>query len=738
MRTLMSAAVAALFAAAPAFAADPTLQEVVVSGDSGEPRVMVSDPQPTPRSSVTRSGLDLLGGPGQTSQYAPLNLMPSVVVESPDPYGLSPTRNINVRGKGDFHFARNVEGLPLTGIVGGTDLFDLENVAQVDLYRGGLQAGQGLAISNASGAVDQRLLGPGDRFGLLGKQAFGSFDFRRTFMRLDSGALGESGTRFFVSASTAAADKWKGSGGESRDNVMLGIRSQLGDRVKVDLNVVHNRFEADSNRALTYAQAQDLGSNYRFDYNTSRTGVAATDINYYRFNRVEYEDFAALANLDVTLAAGHHLVFKPYYWHNDGRQYSANGSGASAGVQIWRQQNDNTGMVLEYQGRFGTATDLVVGYWMQSMKPPPPPTDQRKFTVAADGSLVFSSWSTLSRIDNFLVNSPYAQLTGTFGKTVVSGGLRYMDLEAPRMQYYRTAGLPDASLDQIWSFNPVADPNAVVAAKHHRELLPNLGILQELSPSWSASVSYGRKFGRPDWGPQASNYISNEAAFVARGITLQSLVDRVKPELSDQIDLSMRYRNDRLTVVPTIFLARNQNRQVQAVDPALGGTLSYYEGTAKTTQYGIELEAGYEIGNAWSIFGSGSLASETYDQDTPTLSGGASLATKGKQIPNAPRTVLKGGATYRHGSLAVSPIVRYVGRRYGDSVQAQPVAGYTVVDLAAGYDFAHGIHLEVAALNLFDRRYISQISANDFSLNGSTAYYASAPRTVAVTVSARF
>ncbi len=47
-----------------------------------------------------------------------------------------------------------------------------------------------------------------------------------------------------------------------------------------------------------------------------------------------------------------------------------------------------------------------------------------------------------------------------------------------------------------------------------------------------------------------------------------------------------------------------------------------------------------------------------------------------------------------------------------------------------------GIALSV--LNLFDKNYIGQISANDFDLNAGASYYAGAPRAVALTLDARF
>lgn len=733
--TALAVAIAAIYAMTPGlgWAADAVLPEVTVNGAPSDGKVFTSDPQPTPKSSIGKAGLTLFGGPAQTSLYAPMNQLPSTIVESPDPYGLSLTRNINIRGKGDFHVTRNVEGLPLSGIVGGADLFDLENVEQLDVYRGGIAANQGLGVSNATGVVNQQLLAPRNRFGVLGKQAVGSYDFRRTFVRLDSGTLASSGTRAFLSASNSASDKWKGGGDTMRNNAMLGISQQLGERVQVDLDMVYNKFKGNTYRSLSYAQLQSLSDNYKYDYNTSLTGNAAADVNYYDFNRAQYENYAALANIDVKLSDSQHLLLKPYYWKDNGISYSASGST----VQIWHQQNDNVGSVLEYQGRYGVGTELIAGYWFQAMQPPPPPTDQMKYTVNANGGLTYAGWATLAKIDRFKFSSPYVQATQNIGQTIVSGGLRYMDLGAPQMRYYKTAGLPDVSYDQIWGYNPTLDANAAVAAKHHRALLPNIGVRQEISSAWSASASYSRKFGRPDWGPQASNYISNEAAFVAKGVTLQSLVDGVKPELSDQFDISVPYRNGGLTVVPTLFLAKNQNRQVMVVDPALGG-LSYYRSTAKTTGYGVELEGGLDLGSTWSIFGSGTLASETYDQDTPTLAGGATMGTKGKQIPNAPKLMLKGGFTYRWQDLSVSPLMRYVGYRYGDSTQTQKVGSYSVFDLNAGYGFSKAVRLDLTVANLFDRKYISEISTNDFNLNGATAYYAGAPRTVAATISAQY
>lgn len=719
--------------------APPQQPQPIVGVLAPQNQVLSTAPQPAGVGSVAGQGIAILGGPGQTSFYQALTMMPSVLVESPDPYGLSPTRNISIRGKGDFHLSKNIEGLPIMGIVGGTDLYDLENIRRIDVYRGAAPSDQGLGLSNASGVVNQLILGPQDKAGVIGRQAFGSDSFYKTFVRVDTGLLQETGTKAFISGSNIDTDKWKGAGGIQRQNVTLGVNQAVSEQITVDLNAVYNKYDGNTYRALNYAQAQDIRRNYRIDYNTVLTGNAATDVNYYKYNRVTAEDFAVFGKVDYNFAPGQHLVIKPYFWNNNGANYSASGTS----VQIWRQQNQNVGNVAEYQGKFATGTDVVAGYWWQAMQPPPPPTDQRLFTVNSSGGLTFSRWSSLARIDDFTVNSPYVQISQKFGATFLTAGVRYMNLGAPRMQYYNTAGIPDGTYDQALATNPALNPNATVQARDYNEWLPNIAVRHDINAALSANLSYGRRFGRPDWGPQANNFINNQSAFTSKGYTLQMLVDKVRPEVADQVDASLRYNNNGLTIVPTLFYAKHQNRQVKIVDPSIGTNIAYYQGTGSSTEYGAELEATYAFTERLAVFGTGTWASETFDQNTPTLSNGVMLATKGKQLPNTPQVMVKGGAMYQWDGLSVTPIVRYIGPRFGNAANTERVPGYTVADFTASYDIGRHVGIDsfkasISVLNIFNRRYISQISPNDTDLSAGANYYAGAPRTVVGSLTMKF
>jgi iron complex outermembrane receptor protein len=66
-----------------------------------------------------------------------------------------------------------------------------------------------------------------------------------------------------------------------------------------------------------------------------------------------------------------------------------------------------------------------------------------------------------------------------------------------------------------------------------------------------------------------------------------------------------------------------------------------------------------------------------------------------------------------------------------------------VADFTASYDFGAHFGIEsvkagISVLNIFDRRYVSEISPNDTDLSAGANYYAGAPRTVVGSLSMKF
>lgn len=694
--------------------------------------------EPNPVSEVGPEGLAVFGGPGQSSSFMALQMIPGVIADSADPYGLSFTRALNVRGKSDFFLDRTVNGLPVVGIVGGTDLFDLEDVQSESVLAGPILANQGLGVSNATGVLDQTLLGPREHWGVWASQDFGADDFRRSFARLDSGELA-TGTALFLSGSTSQADKWKGAGDAWRNNVAFGVSQRLADTVDMHLFYVYNAQKADSYEALTYAQTQNLSRYYYLDYYTDFATTPANARNqYYALNYQQFTDNAVLGNIAYHISPDDSLSLQSYYWKDQGVNDSASGQN----IRYWPQNKDNYGAVLRYDGALTRSIRLSAGYWWQSMSPDPPPVSQQNYSVTPQGSLQFVSWATLGRFTHHEFNSPFIQATGTLSDTLITGGLRYLIESTPQMSYYLTKGLPAVPYDQVFQFNPALDPNGQSAVRHYYIFLPNAGLHRQLGRQWSLDLSYSRKVARVDYGPQASSFFGAESAFLSRGLTLQSLMGMLQPEVDDAVDLAFGFNSGHWSFTPDLYAYKAHHKEVLVEDPVI--SQAFYQSNASTTGYGIDLSAGYHFSEALTVFAGATISSETYDHNI--LIAGAHAPTTffigGKQVPNDPKKTIKAALMYKVAGFTIAPSVRFIGVRYGLANDSQHVPSFAVVDFAATYDLSRLLHVsEVTARlsvqNLFDRHYIDVISVNEDNLS-STSYYAGAPLTVAGSLAVRF
>ena len=335
--------------------------------------------------------------------------------------------------------------------------------------------------------------------------------------------------------------------------------------------------------------------------------------------------------------------------------------------------------------------------------------------------------------------SPFMQYTQTYNSTTVTGGLRLLIEGAPAMQYYTTTGLPDVSYTDVFAYAPKPDPNATVAARYFYEWLPNLGVRQQLSNEWSLNASYSRKTGRPDWGPQASGFTGAEAAFLKEGMNMQSVMNKIQPELVDEVDVGARYPAGKLTVVPTFFGFWTHKKEVLVYDPNVGQ--NYYQSNAATTGYGFELEAIWKATDYLTVNGTFTDAAEVYDSNISTGTN-TTMYIGGKQVPYTPKIQAKGAITYHAYGFEFTPIIRYVSTRYGLADDSQAVSPYAVVDVNASYEFGTKLGLKpmrinAGIMNLTDRRYIGAISVNEDNLN-SASYYVAPPRTIFAGITANF
>lgn len=703
------------------------------------------------KSVMPKKTVDLLTGPSRTNPYKALDLLPSVHTEGSDAFGLSMDQNpLRVRGQiGDTftRLSRTIEGLPLGVNVGQGamgNLIDLDNLSELSLIRGAIPADKGLGFGNTAGALEQSLDWGSNTMGLSLLRSDGSEHFNRTFVRLDSGEL-PTKTKLFGSASYSGADKWRGSGNAERSNVSVGITQPLPGNTTVSVFGVFNTFRQHDYRALTYAQTQSDRYYRGYDFNSALVGPIGNstllqNINYYDYNREKFNEYAILSVIEFKPTNDSYLTFKPYFAGTEGYRYAANGTTvANASIARSDITQEQLGFSSEYGVSLGTA-QIKVGYWYQDADSMPPPTSQKSYNITSSG-LTFKSWAMLNKLDSRIFHEPYLAVSNRFGKLKVDAGVKYVRIDLPSVTGYNTTGLGDISYNAAIaaSSGPLAGLHADGSTQD--ALLPNIGFRYDFDDQTNLRLTYGRNYAEGWLGPLYSTFKSSQAAFTTAGITLQNLWDGVKLEISDNVDLGARFGGDKWHVAPTVFYGKFHDKQVLVYDPRVN--TSYYQSNASAESMGAELEVGIKPLDWLSFFGSASYNSFKFDSNIRTAAG-TTVQSQGKQVADAPEWLGKIGATASFAGFSVTPVMRYVGERYGDIENKERISDYEVVDLTIDYRKKKvwgfdELSVSLNLLNLFDKKYISTIkNSQDVSEALSTTYYPGAPFTVVGSVGVKF
>src|ERR1700712_497088 len=144
-----------------------------------------------------------------------VNLLPGANVSSSDPYGLSTNSSLTLRGLGQDEIGVVLEGAPQNDIgyyyAYPSQFADAENVRQIALAQGAVDIDSPV-VGTAGGLLSLSLDDPKPRRGALVNLSLGSYNERRAFVRFDTGTIGNTGLKAFISYSNNHADNWRGAG----------------------------------------------------------------------------------------------------------------------------------------------------------------------------------------------------------------------------------------------------------------------------------------------------------------------------------------------------------------------------------------------------------------------------------------------------------------------------------------------------------------------------------------------
>ncbi len=738
---LLSAALLGPISTAIAEEAETRLDTITVTGQSLQAfngiALSENEAQAATLYEVTPEGMSLFGAQGGKNPYTMISGLPAVEAQSVDALGYANVeggqKGLRVRGEVTAHGANGtVEGLPLTGVSPGPGylwLFDKENMASVTLIQGPVPP-DNFELFSAFGALDTRIRWPEAETGGEISLSAGSNAFRRGFIRADSGLFG-SGTRFFVSGSSASADKWRGAGKtpDQDHNLSLGVSQEIGN-LTLRLYAAHNDMSQYSYRPLDYTQASDLDNFRSYDYSTDPADRA----NDYKHNRQAFDSDVVLAEFDLRLNDHTTLSIKPFHSREEGYYLSAI---SNTLVRKWLIDHEREGITAEIQTKIGD-TDLKAGYLHYKLEPPGPPTAWKLYNADASGNLSFSNWMLLAKVtEKHAFNSVYAKASHEFGPLSLEGGTRYVRETLPSIEAYDTSGVGDFTYEEaLAASSGVVDNRSAVGGD--RELwLPYLSASLRLNDQARLKLAAGRTMGSPAisvW----QQYQSKFSAFNAAGVTAQDVVDKIRPSTSDGLDLGLRLTFDQGYLEPTLYYAKFHHKAVSFYDPVVN--LAYPQNVGEGHQAGAQLAAGWHFDDHWNLFSALSYTQAVFDKEILTA-GGATLDVVGKQLPDVPEWMANLGLKWQSGDYQVSPVIRYVGSRYADSAHTEQVSAYTTLDLHAGYEhkLSQGsIGVKLGVTNLLDEGYIGQIKASDVQSSGAYNYFPGAPRTFVASLNFRF
>ena len=225
-----------------------TIESVTVTGQSENfGGVMAPITVAKERSTIGQEYIDKMAA-GQ-SIFETLNKVPGFNFVNNDPYGNS-GGNVRIHGFDGNHISFTWDGMPLND-TGNYAIFtnqvaDSEIIGKASVNQGTTDVDSPTA-SATGGVVSIITSRPKSDFRVQSDTSFGSYNYVRQFLRVDSGEFGPWGTTAFASMSFTNYDKWKGLGHLEKKQFNASIYQDLGD-----LGWIQLAFHWNSNRNNQY------------------------------------------------------------------------------------------------------------------------------------------------------------------------------------------------------------------------------------------------------------------------------------------------------------------------------------------------------------------------------------------------------------------------------------------------------------------------------------------------------
>ena len=705
-------------------------------------------------STITRDAI-VKAAPGSNFTQM-ITSIPGVNASTDDVTGLA-DGNFNVRGFTGNEVGVTVNGAPISDsgnyAVYATEYGDTENYGDITVEQGIPDLDQPDSGA-AGGHIAWATIDPSHDPGIDFTQSFGSHDYERTFLRLNTGDIGP--VRSWLSYSWNSVDKWRGAG--DLDVYKIDGKSiwTIDSDNTVAASLQYNHEVRNSYYSPTKAQVAQYG--YYYDYDTSfKTG----DTNYYKLHINPFENYLFSLDGEFRLGDSMHLSVIPYF------QYGAGGgSGASSFFAETQNVSGNEyeyanqdlnqdgqivtgpngtksivydvshsityrpGVLAKINQEFGSNDSLEYGFWYER-----PRQEQ------------YETWNTANYAtgvpDNIWGNSdfvyyPNGQIQELFNEytTTETEKVFVTDTWTPTDQWLVSLGAAYLHIKRsgydfeypgstIPSSSTCSSPSACRVefggdfAGTYSKITPALGV--KYSPDDRNQFYYGlgSTFRGPPNGALAVNGAAND---VQKNGTLYIN----NPETAWNSDLGWRYYGDRFSTNVMLYHSNFRNRQISGYDQLSGQSI--YVQIPKMKMQGVNAEGSLNLTDDFKLYSSYTYTQATIESNINSYGDGI-FPTIGKQLYNTPRNIGYLALNYDHGPYWAGINGTFHSSFYGDYMNTEKVGGYSTLGLNAGYRFEDFSFLKKPFIkfnvfNLTDHRAFT-------NANNAGAFLASNPNKIA-------
>jgi iron complex outermembrane receptor protein len=723
--------------------------DVSVTGQSLGGGQMVKEEAPKGRSTVTKEALEKMNP--TSNGIDKLKYTPGINVSSDDSTGLSGF-SFTMRGMNSDQIGVTMDGIPVNDS-GNYNMYpnllgDPENLAEVFVTQGTSEM-DAPHIGSSGGNIGLVSMRPEKDAGVFFKQALGSNNLQKTFVRLNTGEY--MGVSNYISASKTNADKWKGKGDVDAEKFELNSLWQIDDSNSLQAIVKYHKQENFNYVSPSLAQYE---SDHDYDFPNvptySRTGAISTAS--YKTSRNPFENVTASLTGRFQLRDDLQLTVAPYYYWANGGSYSAFGAPASL------NSNSNDGGIYTNLAGVGTG-NYYRPSWTETWRPGV--NTKLTWTLSDEHTLDVGYWYERARQRQ---SQPFVPIKSDGGPTdlwadygesnqIVDGNGRTVQ----GRNYFTVTPAHKLFIQDTWYATPDLTFSGGVSYEYTERDGDNRGSLYDQPEKRDATY---HEF-LPSFNVKYQVNAENQAFYnlsrnmrVPQNYVLYNVGDSISldPELSWNHELGWRYSNDMMALSATLFYLKFKNRQVSSRDESNDYIML---NVGDVENKGLELEWSGLLPHNFNYY-----ASYTYTeakQKDDVIFKNWELPTSGQQVAGVPKNMFNLSLGYDDGRFYGNVIGKYVDNQYGDLTNDQSIPHYTVVDMNIGYrlpvneSYLKSATVRLSLNNVFNREYLNGVDTVSFSsldynpASGSANNTASTPyynigeeQTVAVSFEASF